>query len=246
MCSCVNMLFMCVRVYVCLFVLVCACVFVFMRVCVNIYLCVLVCECVFMYVFMCEYVVFVCVLCACLCVCLWVCLCLCVCVCVLVCACVFVFMCVYVSVCLCMCSCVYMCVFICVGVCLSFYVCVRVCVCVFICVFVFVISHVATACLFPMCNTATRIWDICCDLFPVQTKHDTTRSDKQNSSDTPISNNQAGKPNNTGQILRIRVNLRNSLTNHTGKKKTPLPVKIQGSSYSFDIAESECDYQIAL
>jgi len=31
-----------------------------------------------------------------------------------------------------------------------------------------------------------------------------------------------------------------------GKGKNSLPVKIQSASYSFDVAESECDYQIAL
>jgi hypothetical protein len=170
--------------------------------CVCVYVCV--CVSVFMYVFMCEYVVFmyVCVyVYACWCV--LVCLCLCVCMCL----------------CLCMCSCMYICVFcVCLYVCLCMCSCTYMCVlCVFICVFV--ISHVATACLFRMCNTATRISDICRDLFPVQTKHDTVRSDKQNSSDTPISNNQRGKRNDTGQILRIRVNLHNSMTNCTGQKK---------------------------
>ena len=32
----------------------------------------------------------------------------------------------------------------------------------------------------------------------------------------------------------------------SGKRKISLPVKIQSDSYSFDVAESECDYQIAL
>jgi hypothetical protein len=150
------------------------------------------------------------------------------CMCVFMCVCVFVLMYVYAYASLCVYVCVHVCI--CVFVSLCVYVYVRVCICMcclclyvflciyscmYICVFVFVISHLATACLLPMCNTAARICDICRDLFPVQTKHYTTRSDKQNSSDKPISNNQGGKRNNTGQILRIRVNLRNSVTNYT-------------------------------
>jgi len=109
----------------------------------------------------------------CLCLCIFM-LGVCLCVCVYVCICVCVFMCVFMCGYVCV-VCVYMCV--CVSVCVLLYVFVYVYVYVVVCVscvFVFVISHLATACLFPMCNTTNRIWDICRALLPVQTKHVTT------------------------------------------------------------------------
>jgi hypothetical protein len=117
------------------------------------------------------------------------------------------------------------------------YMCVR--MCVFICVFVFVISHLATSCLLPYVqysyqNLVFLPWPVpCAD----ETRHN--KYDKQNSTDTSISNNQGGKRNNTGQIWRITVNIRNSMTYYIGRqkeKKNWLLVKIQSESYSFDIA----------
>ena len=127
--------------------------------------------------------------------------------------------------------------------------CVFMCMCVLIGVFICV-------CDLSFCFSMSRpyvqyhIQNLAFLPRPVPCADETRRNrfDQQNSSDTPISNNHGGKRNNTWQILRIRVNVRNSLTklHCSATERKSLTVKIQSDSYSFDIAESECDNQIAL